>query len=66
MIVKPVQRVGVAAAAALSLLGAPFTDALAEPTPIYSDMDRMHPVYAAHGMVASQEARRDRRSASTS
>ncbi len=50
-------RVGVAAAAALSLLGAPFTDALAQPTPIYSDMDRMHPVYAAHGMVASQEAR---------
>ena len=24
--------------------------------PIYSDMDRLHPVYAAHGMVASQEA----------
>ena len=24
--------------------------------PIYSDMDRLHPVYAEHGMVASQEA----------
>jgi gamma-glutamyltranspeptidase / glutathione hydrolase len=24
--------------------------------PIYSDMDRIHPVYAVHGMVASQEA----------
>ncbi len=30
--------------------------AAAESAPIYSDMDRLHPVYAAHGMVASQEA----------
>ncbi len=33
------------------------TAALAqEPQPIYSEMDRIHPVYAAHGMVTSQEA----------
>ena len=30
--------------------------AKAENAPIYSEMDRLHPVYAAHGMVASQEA----------
>ena len=30
--------------------------AWAQDAAIYSDMDRVHPVYAAHGMVASQEA----------
>jgi gamma-glutamyltranspeptidase/glutathione hydrolase len=30
--------------------------AWAQDAAIYSDMDRVHPVYSAHGMVASQEA----------
>ncbi len=42
-------------AAVLSLLTAPI-GLHAEPTAIYSPMDRVHPVYAANGMVASQEA----------
>ncbi|MGH6915909.1 MAG: gamma-glutamyltransferase, partial [Geminicoccales bacterium] len=29
--------------------------AQAEPAAIYSEMDRVHPVFARHGMVASQE-----------
>jgi gamma-glutamyltranspeptidase / glutathione hydrolase len=43
-------------AAVFSLLTAPFAGLHAEPAAIYSPMDRVHPVYAAHGMVASQEA----------
>ncbi len=43
-------------AAVLSLLTAPFAGLHAEPAAIYSPMDRVHPVYAANGMVASQEA----------
>jgi gamma-glutamyltranspeptidase/glutathione hydrolase len=42
----------VAASAALALAVAPA----AAQEPIYSNMDRIHPVYAEHGMVASQEA----------
>ena len=45
-----------AAAALLSRLAGPVTAVHAETLPIYSEMDRMHPVYAANGMVASQEA----------
>ncbi len=45
-----------AAALALAFLIAPVAGAKAETAPIYSEMDRLHPVYAAHGMVASQEA----------
>jgi len=45
----------VALGVALAILGS--SPAFAQDAqPIYSDMDRVHPVYAAHGMVASQEA----------
>lgn len=47
---------GVAGAAALSFLGAAVPGFAQDSAPIYSDMDRVHPVYAEHGMVASQEA----------
>ena len=45
------RRVG-AAALALAVLGAPAT---AQEAAIYSGMDRMHPVWAANGMVSAQE-----------
>ena len=38
---------------ALTLLPAP---AAAQQPAIYDDRDRVHPVFAAHGMVASEEA----------
>ena len=44
------------ALAAVALLGGGPAGARAETAPIYSQMDRLHPVYAANGMVASQEA----------
>lgn len=50
-------RMNAAAAAAGALASAAFfslSPALAQ-EPIYSNMDRVHPVYAPHGMVASQE-----------
>ncbi len=46
----------VAGVLAFAFLIAPVAGAKAETAPIYSAMDRLHPVYAAHGMVASQEA----------
>ena len=49
--VLDIRRVG-AAALALAVLGAPAT---AQEAAIYSGMDRMHPVWAANGMVAAQE-----------
>ncbi len=42
--------------AALALFGATAPGLPQDSQPIYSAMDRLHPVYAAHGMVASQEA----------
>ena len=45
-----------AGAAAFSFLGTASPAIAQDAAPIYSDMDRMHPVYAEHGMVASQEA----------
>ena len=45
------RRMG-AAALALAVLGAPAT---AQEAAIYSGMDRMHPVWAASGMVSAQE-----------
>jgi gamma-glutamyltranspeptidase/glutathione hydrolase len=49
-----------AATLALALALAPLAPDFAPPANaqggIYSDMDRIHPVYAANGMVASQEA----------
>jgi gamma-glutamyltranspeptidase/glutathione hydrolase len=38
------------------LIGLIAQPVVAQEAPIYSDMDRLHPVYAEHGMVASQEA----------
>lgn len=49
--VLDIRRVG-AAALALAVLGAPAT---AQEAAIYSGMDRMHPVWAANGMVSAQE-----------
>ena len=49
--VLDIRRVG-AAALALAVLGAPAT---AQDAAIYSGMDRMHPVWAANGMVSAQE-----------
>jgi gamma-glutamyltranspeptidase/glutathione hydrolase len=46
------RRLRIVTAAALAL---PIVPAAAQ-EPIYSNMDRIHPVYAEHGMVASQEA----------
>lgn len=48
-------RTGLAIVAAFA-----FAPAFAQDAGIYSDMDRVHPVYAAHGMVASQEAQATR------
>ncbi len=45
-----------AGATAFCLLVGSYAGVLAQTAPIYSDMDRLHPVYAQHGMVASQEA----------
>src|ERR671917_2045469 len=42
--------------AALALAALTWNSAGAQDTTIYSDMDRVHPVWARHGMVASQEA----------
>jgi gamma-glutamyltranspeptidase/glutathione hydrolase len=42
------------AGASLALAASPVLAQDAQP--IYSDLDRIHPVYAGHGMVASQEA----------
>ena len=41
---------------ALALLAALASPAFAQDATIYSPMDRVHPVWARHGMVASQEA----------
>ena len=41
---------------ALGLVALACTGALAQDAPMYSDRDRVHPVWAASGMVASQEA----------
>ena len=49
--VLDIRRVG-AAALTLAVLGAPAT---AQEAAIYSGMDRMHPVWAANGMVSAQE-----------
>ena len=45
-------RHGLIAVVALTLLAGP---AGAQPAAIYDDRDRIHPVFAAHGMVATQE-----------
>jgi gamma-glutamyltranspeptidase/glutathione hydrolase len=42
--------------AALAFAAFAWNSAGAQDTTIYSDMDRVHPVWARHGMVASQEA----------
>jgi gamma-glutamyltranspeptidase / glutathione hydrolase len=47
---------GLACSAAFLLQGATSPGFAQEAQPIYSDMDRLHPVYAEHGIVASQEA----------
>jgi gamma-glutamyltranspeptidase/glutathione hydrolase len=38
------------------LLAFVASSSLAQELPVYSDMDRLHPIYAENGMVASQEA----------
>ena len=48
--------IGFAGAAAFSLFDVTSPGLAQDAAPIYSDMDRVHPVYAEHGMVASQEA----------
>ena len=47
---------GLGAALALLCSAAHLPAFAQDAAPIYSDMDRVHPVYAEHGMVASQEA----------
>ena len=42
--------------AAVTLFAAPIFAFAQDAQPIYSNMDRLHPVDAGHGMVASQEA----------
>jgi gamma-glutamyltranspeptidase / glutathione hydrolase len=47
---------GLAFAASAFAIGVASPGFAQDAQPIYSDMDRLHPVYAEHGIVASQEA----------
>src|SRR5882724_6010029 len=56
MITEFSRRTFLGLGAALALFGAGLPAFAQDAQPIYSNMDRLHPVYAENGMVASQEA----------
>ncbi|GAA0785871.1 gamma-glutamyltransferase [Roseibium denhamense] len=53
---KPYNKIMIAACSGLALAAVAVVSPMAQQAPIYSSLDRFHPVQAENGMVASQEA----------